>query len=145
MEKFLLPIQLRWADIDANFHVRHSVYYDWGAMCRMEFLRAMGLTESVFHQLQIGPILFREESRFKRELQMGDTVAIDLHLLAARRDFSRWTIRHQLFKNNDTLAAILTVEGAFLNTQLRKLAVPPSLAGDTFNSMPRAEEFTWLD
>jgi acyl-CoA thioester hydrolase len=76
---------------------------------------------------------------------MGDTVAIDLHLLAARRDFSRWTIRHQLFKNNDTLAAILTVEGAFLNTQLRKLAVPPSLAGDTFNSMPRAEEFTWLD
>jgi acyl-CoA thioester hydrolase len=145
MEKFLLPIQLRWADIDANFHVRHSVYYDWGAMCRMEFLRAMGLTESVFHQLQIGPILFREESRFKRELQMGDTVAIDLHLLAARRDFSRWTIRHQLFKNKDTLAAILTVEGAFLNTQLRKLAVPPSLAGDTFNSMPRAEEFTWLD
>lgn len=145
MEKFWLPIQLRWADIDANFHVRHSVYYDWGAMCRMEFLRAMGLTESVFHQLQIGPILFREESRFKRELQMGDTVAIDLHLLAARRDFSRWTIRHQLFKNNDTLAAILTVEGAFLNTQLRKLAVPPSLAGDTFNSMPRAEEFTWLD
>lgn len=145
MEKFLLPIQLRWADIDANFHVRHSVYYDWGAMCRMEFLRAMGLTESVFHQLQIGPILFREESRFKRELQMGDTVAIDLHLLAARRDFSRWAIRHQLFKNNDTLAAILTVEGAFLNTQLRKLAVPPSLAGDTFNSMPRAEEFTWLD
>ena len=145
MENFLLPIQLRWADIDANFHVRHSVYYDWGAMCRMEFLRAMGLTESVFHQLQIGPILFREESRFKRELQMGDTVAIDLSLLAARRDFSRWTIRHQLFKNNDTLAAILTVDGAFLNTHLRKLTVPPALAGDTFGAMPRAEEFTWLN
>jgi acyl-CoA thioester hydrolase len=145
MEKFLLPIQLRWADIDANFHVRHSVYYDWGAMCRMEFLRAMGLTESVFHQLQIGPILFREESRFKRELQMGDTVAIDLCLLAARQDFSRWTIRHQLFKNNDTLAAILTVDGAFLNTHLRKLTVPPALASDTFSAMPRAEEFTWLN
>ena len=145
MENFLLPIQLRWADIDANFHVRHSVYYDWGAMCRMEFLRARGLTESVFHQLQIGPILFREESRFKRELQMGDTVAIDLHLLAARRDFSRWTIRHQLFKNNDILAAVLTVDGAFLNTHLRKLAIPPVLAGDTFESMPRASEFTWLN
>lgn len=145
MDKFLLPIQLRWADIDANFHVRHSVYYDWGAMCRMEFLRAMGLTESVFHQLQIGPILFREESRFKRELQMGDTVAIDLQLLAARRDFSRWTILHQFFKNGDTLAATLTVDGAFLNTHLRKLAVPPALAGDTFGSMPKAAAFTWLD
>ncbi len=145
MDNFLFPIQLRWADIDANFHVRHSVYYDWGAMCRMEFLRAMGLTETVFHQLQIGPILFREESRFKRELQMGDTVAIDLHLLAARRDFSRWTIRHQLFKNGDTLAATLTVDGAFLDTRLRKLAIPPALAGDTFDAMPRAAEFTWLN
>jgi acyl-CoA thioester hydrolase len=47
---------------------------------------------------------------------MGDTVAIDLQLVAARRDFSRWTIRHQLFKNTDTLAAILTVDGAFFNT-----------------------------
>jgi acyl-CoA thioester hydrolase len=145
MDNFLFPIQLRWADIDANFHVRHSVYYDWGAMCRMEFLRAMGLTETVFHQLQIGPILFREESRFKRELQMGDTVAIDLHLLAARRDFSRWTIRHQLFKNGDTLAATLTVDGAFLDTRLRKLAIPPALAGDTFDAMPRAVEFSWLN
>lgn len=145
MENFLLPIQLRWADIDANFHVRHSVYYDWGAMCRMEFLRSRGLTESVFHQLQIGPILFREESRFKRELVMGDTVAIDLQLLAARQDFSRWTIRHQLFKNGDTLAAILTVDGAFLNTHLRKLAIPPALAVDTFGAMPRATEFTWLN
>lgn len=144
MDTFLLPIQLRWADIDANFHVRHSVYYDWGAMCRMEFLRAMGLTETVFHQLQIGPILFREESRFKRELQMGDTVAIDLQLVAARRNFSRWTIRHQLFKNTDTLAAILTVDGAFLDTHLRKLAIPPALASDTFGAMPRAAEFTWL-
>ncbi len=145
MEKFLLPIQLRWADIDANFHVRHSVYYDWGAMCRMEFLRAKGLGESVFHQLQIGPILFREESRFRRELQMGDTVAIDLQLVAARRDFSRWTIQHQLFKNSDTLAAVLTVDGAFLDTRLRKLAVPPELAADTFGSMPRTPQFAWLN
>lgn len=143
MEKFLLPIQLRWADIDANFHVRHSVYYDWAAMCRMEFLRAKGLGEGVFHQLQIGPILFREESRFKRELQMGDSVSIDLQLLAARRDFSRWTIQHHIYKNTETLAAILTVDGAFLDTRLRKLATPPVLASDTFGAMPLAEGFTW--
>ena len=145
MDNFLLPIQLRWADIDANFHVRHAVYYDWGAMCRMEFLRAKGLSESVFHQLHIGPILFREESRFKRELQMGDSVSIDLQLLAAHTDFSRWTIQHQLYKNGDTLAAILTVDGAFLDTRLRKLTVPPAIASDTFGAMPRAEKFTWLN
>ena len=38
MEEFSLDIQLRWSDLDPNDHIRHSVYYDWGAMCRMEYL-----------------------------------------------------------------------------------------------------------
>lgn len=38
MEKFIQEIQLRWSDLDPNFHLRHSVYYDWGAFCRIEFL-----------------------------------------------------------------------------------------------------------
>jgi acyl-CoA thioester hydrolase len=76
---------------------------------------------------------------------MGDRVSMDLQLLAARPDFSRWTIQHQLYKNKDTLAAILTVDGAFLDTRLRKLAVPPALAGETFGSMPKAEKFTWIN
>jgi hypothetical protein len=41
------------------------------------------------------------------------------------------------------LAAILTVDGAFLDTRLRKLATPPALASDTFGAMPLAEGFTW--
>ena len=38
MKEFKNSIQLRWSDLDPNFHVRHSVYYDWGAFCRIEFL-----------------------------------------------------------------------------------------------------------
>ena len=145
MNTFRLPLQLRWADIDANLHVRHSVYYDWGALCRISFMQEQGLSESVYQQFKIGPILFREECKFRREIRMGDAIAIDLQLVQSRRDFSRWTIRHTIWKSNDTIAATITVEGAFIDTQLRKLALPPAIAHDVFNKMPRAEEFQWAE
>jgi len=42
MSDFTMPVQIRWADIDQNRHLRHSVYYDYGAMMRMNVLYANG-------------------------------------------------------------------------------------------------------
>lgn len=139
-----MPVQVRWSDVDANHHVRHSVYYDWGAMCRMEFLTQEGLSDTVFSQLQVGPILFREESRFRREIRMHDKIRIDLQLLQAKRDFSRWSIRHSIWKEDNTEAAILTVDGAFLDIRTRKLTTPPELAFSVFSAMPTCAEFQWI-
>jgi acyl-CoA thioester hydrolase len=145
MEKFIKEIQLRWSDLDPNFHLRHSVYYDWGAFCRIEFLKEFGLTANVMQQLHFGPILFREECVFKREIRDGDKITIDLTLLKARKDYSRWSIRHNIVKNGDITSAILTVDGAWINTTERKLAMPPAEAEKVFSQMPPDENFQWLD
>ena len=71
MQNFSRPVQIRWSDLDPNFHLRHSVYYDWGALCRIEFLYQFGLTTDIMQQLNFGPILFREECVFKKEIKMG--------------------------------------------------------------------------
>lgn len=145
MESFLRPIQVRWSDLDPNVHLRHSVYYDWGALSRIEFLYSLGLTSAVMQENHFGPILFREECVFKRELHLGDQVTINLVLLRAKRDYSRWGIRHEIIKNGNTISAVLTVDGAWINIQERKLFVPTSLVSDVFSQMPRAAEFEWTD
>jgi len=61
MNEFNIPVELRWADLDPNFHVRHSVYYDYGAFCRIQFLAAHGITAQFMQIQQFGPIIFREE------------------------------------------------------------------------------------
>ena len=122
MENFIKEIQIRWSDLDPNFHLRHSVYYDWGALSRIEFLYARGLTAELMEQLHFGPILFREECIFKKEVRFGDKITIGLKLLKARKDYSRWTIQHDIIKNNEVVSAILTVDGAWLDTGKRKLA-----------------------
>src|SRR5919205_533013 len=58
---FSKPIELRWADLDPNSHVRHSVYYDWGAMCRVAYLEQQGVGLGWMARNAIGPVLFREE------------------------------------------------------------------------------------
>ncbi|MES1226648.1 MAG: thioesterase family protein [Bacteroidota bacterium] len=144
MHEYYKPIEIRWADLDPNFHLRHSVYYDYGAYCRVCFLEEFGLTNKVMQELHFGPILFREEAIFRKEVRLGDKLLIDLQVTKSRRDYSRWTIRHQLMKNKDILSAIITVDGAWINTKERKLATPPDQVATVFDQMPKASEFEWL-
>ena len=36
MASFSKQLSFRWSDLDPNFHVRHSTYYDFGAQHRIE-------------------------------------------------------------------------------------------------------------
>jgi acyl-CoA thioester hydrolase len=145
MKNFIKDIQLRWSDLDPNFHLRHSIYFDWGAFCRIEFFREVGVTAHIMQQLHFGPILFREECVFKREIRDGDKITVDLSLLKARKDYSRWSLRHQIMKNGDTVSAIITVDGAWINTVERKLTLPPPIAEKVFSEMPADENFQWME
>jgi acyl-CoA thioester hydrolase len=144
LESFVKPIDIRWADLDPNYHLRHSVYYDYGAFCRIRFFEDLGLSTTRMEELKFGPILFREEAIFRKEIRMGDELTIDLQLIKSRQDYSRWTIRHQLVKNKDILAAVINVDGAWINTAQRKLATPPASLTEVFAKMPRSEDFVWI-
>ena len=145
MEIFVMPVQIRWSDLDPDFHLRHSVYYDWGALCRIDYLNSKGLTQAVMQQLHFGPIIFREEAVFRKEIKYGDPITLNLKLIKSRRDYSRWTIVHEIKKNGDTLCAVLTIDGAWLNVIERKLYMPPSEVTDVFQQMPVDENFQWTD
>lgn len=144
MSEFSRNIQLRWSDLDPNFHIRHSVYYDWGAFVRVEFLNEYGLTAHVMQELKFGPILFREECVFRREIRSGDAIKMNLQLIRSKKDFSRWSIQHQISKEDGTVCAVLTVDGAWIDVVRRKLSSPPDKVCEVFESMPKGEEFEWI-
>lgn len=142
MSDFIKSIEVRWSDLDPNFHVVHSKYYDFGAFCRMAFLIENGLSPSTMQEHNIGPILFREECVFKREILFGDKVTINVKIDKLTSDFGRWTMVHEIYKNNETLAAIITADGAWLNTATRKLALPPAVVVSLFENAPKTSGFS---
>ena len=145
MTDFTMPVQIRWADIDQNRHMRHSVYYDYGAMMRMHVLYSQGLTTHKLEELKIGPILFREEAIFKREIKLEDRVTISVELLKSTKDYSRWSLRHQFIKDDGTLAAILNLDGAWIDMDKRKLAIQSEFVQHVFEKFPKSPEFEWME
>lgn len=143
MKQFNVPVEVRWADLDPNFHLRHSVFYDYGAYCRIRLLASQGITAQFMQERQFGPIIFREECIFKKEIHLSDIVTIDVKLLKARKDGSRWTMQHQIFRGNEIVAAILTLDGAWMDIHKRKLTVPPPEVLQAFERAPKADGFEW--
>lgn len=143
MSTFSIPISIRWADIDANRHLRHSVYYDFGAAARMKLLYERGLTTHKLEELKIGPILFREEAVFRREIHLEDNISITVEMHACTEDYSRWSLRHTFLKENGTLAATITIDGAWIDLTLRKLAKPDVFIQRIFSQFPKSADFEW--
>lgn len=141
MSKFIVPIQIRWSDIDQNRHLRHSAYYDYGATVRMKYLNEHGLTTEKMEELQVGPILFREEALFRKEIKLEDKITVDVEIYAAREDYSRWSLRHNFHKEDGSIAAIINMDGAFLDLIKRKLTPPPEFVIQTFKSFEHSLDF----
>jgi acyl-CoA thioester hydrolase len=143
MEQYIKKVEIRWSDMDPNFHLRHSVYYDMGAYCRISFMNEHGITPELMQQQHIGPIIFREECVFRKEIKFGDAVSINLKLEKCKADFTRWTMAHEIFINETTLAATITVDGAWIDTEKRKLATPPDFFKDSFGKIPKTANFVF--
>lgn len=143
MTYYSKQVEVRWSDLDPNFHLRHSVYYDFGSFIRTCFLIEIGLTPKVFMQHHFGPIVFREECLFKKEIKFGDKVVVNASLQKSRSDYSRWTIVHEILINDGILAATLTIDGAWMDTATRKLYQPEQFVIDAFDKVPRHEGFVF--
>ena len=141
MNSYTKKAEIRWADLDPNFHVLHSKYYDFGAYCRMAFLTEHGVTVPLMQEHHIGPIIFREECLFKREIKFGDELSISVMLDKISADHRKWSMVHELWINGDTLAAVISIDGAWLDTQLRKITTPPAIFMQGFNEMPKTPGF----
>ena len=92
----------------------------------------------------IGPILFREECVFRKEIHLADVITMQTKMAKMSTDGSRWTIVHELYRD-DFLCAVITVDGAWMDTKLRKLASPtPQIVVDALNTFPKIANFTAL-
>jgi acyl-CoA thioester hydrolase len=142
MQSFIKKIDIRWSDLDPNFHLRHSAYYDFGAYCRVCFLEDAGFTTAVMMQHSVGPVLFREECSFRKEIHFGDDISIDLQLEKSTPNFSRWTMKHRIFRNQEILCATIIIEGAWMDTRIRKLAaIPETFSSAIMNTIPKTDNF----
>ncbi|WP_426492397.1 acyl-CoA thioesterase [Hymenobacter sp. 102] len=137
MSVFERTYTVRWADMDPNGHMRHSAYADYAAQHRIEYLSEHGFTLPFFAKAGLGPILFREDTRYLKELHINEQLRVTGELSGLSEDGSRWNIVHTLYKPDGRPAATVAVEGAWLDLRARKLTVPPADIAALMRALPR--------
>lgn len=138
MTSFKSKINIRWADIDANYHLRHSVYYDFAAQQRMVVLNEVGLSLQQMKANNFGPILFKESCEFRREILLDDVVWLSLKLSQISEDGVKWSFQQIFLNDQNEVLATIQVDGAWMDTQKRKLLRPlPEFILDSYNAMPK--------
>lgn len=140
--KFEKEIEVRWSDVDPNRHVRHSSYYEYGAHVRIRFFAENGFDAGKMKELKMGPVLFKEECSFIKEIQPDDTILINILKGDILPDCSKWTLHHEIFGQNGKSAHI-TISGAWLDLDKRKLTVPPKELAELFHKLPEGEEYVY--
>ena len=126
MATFERTFSVRWADLDPNFHLRHSVYADFGADVRMKCLESNGFSLDRLRELGVGPILFSEKLDYLREVRAGESVTVNMMVVDLSPDGRKWSIKHEITKGDGQKAAELLVTGAWFDTKARKVSVPPA-------------------
>jgi len=138
---FTVKFTTRWADFDANIHMRHTAYNDYCAEARMRYFGEFGITIQDFAKEKVGPILFEENTKFLKEIHMGEDITVNLKILGLSEKGERWKIQHEVFNASGKLAAIITVYGAWLDLIKRKLTAPPVKFQEIFNKAEKAADF----
>ena len=138
---FSVEFPTRWADFDPNNHMRHSAYNDYAAEARARFFKSRDLSLAEFSTLNVGPVLFREETNFLREISMGENIEVQTFLKGMSDGGERFMFFHQIIKEGGILAAEITILGAWMDLKKRKLTVPPPIVIEACSSLERTEEF----
>jgi acyl-CoA thioester hydrolase len=136
--------EVKWSDLDPNGHVRHSVYDDYAVDARFRWMEEIGFPPTRCSEMGIAPVVLRQESRFYREVTIGETITVTMSLAGLSSDASRWKVHHDIIKSNGERAAVLKVEGTWLDWRTRQAAAPPSELLRLFEQLEQTSNFEEL-
>lgn len=134
-----------WSQIDSNFHLRHSAYADIAATARMSLLIAGGITFEGLQKAHLGPILFREELFYKKEILGPQELTVKSYLKKIERNYSKWSMTSEIYRNDGELSCVVEVDGAWIDLKLRKIASLPDELKKGIEQMPKTKDFVILD
>jgi acyl-CoA thioester hydrolase len=135
---------VRWSDLDANRHVRNTIFSEMATHTRFRMLEAHGFPQARFEESRFGPVMFREEIRYRRELVFGEQVTVNVLCAGLADDGSQWRVHQEVRRADGKEAASLTIDGAWIHLDSRKLIAPPAELQGILQALPRTGDFEAL-
>lgn len=137
-------VQASWADMDFNRHMGNTSYLNICTTVRLMHFAEQGVATADFERLQIGPVVFRDEIEYFREVHLLEKISVTLSLMGCSEDASHFKLRNELWKENGAKAATVVSTGGWMNVATRKLVVPPDSIRAALDNLPKLDPFEVL-
>ena len=138
---FKVEFATKWSDFDPNRHLRHTAYNEYAAEVRVRYFSEQNFSIHEFTKHNIGPILFTEETSFRKEIQLGENITVNMKVSGLSVNNERWKLVHEVFNQEGKLSAVIKVYGAWIDLTKRKLTVPPAIANGLFLNAEKTIDF----
>ena len=138
---FKVTFSTKWSDFDPNRHMRHTAYNEYAAEVRIRYFAEHHFSIEEFTKHNIGPVLFTEETSFRKEIHIGEDISVNIKLSGLSENNERWKIVHEVFNEAGQLSAVIKVYGAWIDLTKRKLTFLPKEAQHLFLHAERTNDF----
>jgi acyl-CoA thioester hydrolase len=135
---------VKWADLDANMHLKNTAYLDYAAQTRLSYLDVNGVSPAYMLKNGIGPVVFTDNIKYFREFKLMEMFLVTYELLGLNQSGSKFAVQNRFFCHNNSLAATVISHGAWFNLKQRKVTVPPIELADAMCQLRRGEGFAAL-
>ncbi|WP_214366610.1 acyl-CoA thioesterase [Pseudonocardia sp. H11422] len=125
-DQFTVRVGVRSYEVDANGHVNHAVYHQYGEHARMEHMRAAGCSPVELGRRGWGVVLLETHVRFLSELLLGEQVEIGSRVEFG--DGKTFGIEHVLRRVDEPdgrVAAEISCRMGLLDMSARRLVADP--------------------
>ncbi len=133
-----------WGDMDFNGHMRNTAYLDKSADVRMMYFSENGFPVIEFARRRLGPVVMKDEVEYFKEAGLLEPLRVTLSNAGLSEDGSRFRVRNEFFRSDETLAAKVTSVGGWLDLSTRKLVAPPEALLRALQALARTEDFEVL-
>ncbi len=144
MERYAKTFTVRWADCDANGHMRNTAYSEYATEVRLANFADHGFAWERFVEMGVGLVVLREEIDYLREMRLSESLEADYTVLGLSPETARFKLAHDFTKTNGKPAARIVISGGWLDMRTRRLIAPPEPVAAVMRSVPRADAFIEL-
>lgn len=145
IEPFTRRFLVRWGDVDFNGHMRNTAYLDVSSDVRMLCFAEGGFPMREFERLRVGPVVFKDEVEYLRELRLLEPFKVTLALAGLSQDGARFRLRNAFADESGRPVARVTSTGGWLNLDARRLLPPPEPVARVLAGLTRTEDYAVLE
>jgi acyl-CoA thioester hydrolase len=138
---FTKEFQVGWGDLDSNGHMKNTAYLDYAATTRFSFFHAHGFSAPRFHEMKFGPIVFKDEVQFFKEMRLLDKFRVSFELDGMSPDGRIIRLMNEIFNEEGERSAVVVTHGAWFDLQKRKVVAPPAELLQVMQQLSKTNSF----